>query len=81
MILMAFLAAFIAGAVLGYDQDSGVIRKPLYSTLSKYQPSATENGDEADFALKEAWDTIQTEVKRPTMSPKNVPPLLTLNSS
>ena len=81
MILMAFLAAFIAGAVLGYDQDSGVIKKPLYSTLSKYQPSATENGDEADFALKEAWDTIQTEVKIPTKNQKNLTSPLTLNST
>lgn len=60
IIILCTLAAFIAGAVLGVDQDSGVIEKPLLNTLGNYNPGSTA---EDDKALVDAWDTIQTEFK------------------
>jgi len=63
-LILAMFIVMVVGAVLGYSGDlDKTIKEPLKNALSKYRDDVTLESDPTLFAYKEAWNTVQEELK------------------
>jgi len=63
-LILAMFIVMVTGAVLGYSGDlEKTIKEPLKNAMSKYRDDVTQDTNEALFYYKEAWNTVQTEMK------------------
>ena len=62
-ILILFMV-LVCGAVLAYKGNlKDNIEKPLYKSISMYKDDPDPNTEAKELALKQAWNTVQTEVR------------------
>ena len=62
-ILILFIA-LIVGAVLAYKCNlKDKIEKPLYKSISMYNDNPDPTTGAKELALKQAWNTVQRDVK------------------
>jgi len=63
-LILAMFIVMVVGAVLGYSGDlDKAIKDPLKTALTKYRDDATAESNAGLFAYKEAWNTVQQELK------------------
>jgi len=63
-LILAMFIVMVVGAVLGYSGDlDKAIKDPLKTALTKYRDDATMESNGGLYAYKEAWNTVQKELK------------------
>jgi len=63
-LILAMFIVMVVGAVLGYSGDlDKAIKDPLKTALLKYKDDATTESNAGLFAYKQAWNTVQQELK------------------